>query len=202
MPFGRCPVWKASRLADGAVTSVRTWKSGVSASQNSIFLRSGNEGNEVTQTPEELKARLLHCEWWNIAELVKGFCVEMPFFSVRKACSLTGTQGGLLYWFWQKICHPWNQRCEVVNLEIELVSGAVCSIFVWTRCLASGQLRPGPRLWKCRPSMTLRSSIGFKNTWPWGYRGLLLSICVEQVVRIQSVAPSRMFLFSCDLSKA
>ena len=51
---------------------------------------------EVTQTPEELKARLLqHCEW-NIAELVKGFCVEMPFFSVRKACSLTGTQGGLL----------------------------------------------------------------------------------------------------------
>lgn len=46
--------------------------------KNSIFLRSGNESNEVTQTPEELKARLLqHCEW-NIAELVKGFCVEMP----------------------------------------------------------------------------------------------------------------------------
>ena len=60
-------------------------------------------------------------------------------------------------------------------------------------CLASGQPRPGPRLWKCRPSMTLRSSIGFKDTRPWGYIELLLSICVEQVVRIQSVAPRRMF---------
>ena len=48
-------------------------------SANSIFLRSGNE---VTQTPEELKAaRLLqHCEWWNIVELLKGCFVECRSF--------------------------------------------------------------------------------------------------------------------------
>lgn len=143
-----------------------------------------------------------HGEWWNIAELVKGFCVEMPkcrSFLSGKPAAWQAHREGFFSDSDKKIVIPGTKG---VNLEIELVSGAVCSIFVWTRCLASVQLRPGPRLWKCRPSMTLRSSIGFKHTWPWGYRGLLLSICVEQVVRIQSVAPRRMFLFSCDLSKA
>ena len=137
----RCPVWKASRLADGAVTSVRlTWKSGVSA------VRPSAETDLHFSKVREWG----HSDTWG---------VEGTALAALGVVEHSGTRERLL-------CGNAVLFCQE-SLQPDRHTGRA-SLVILTKNKPSYFCLDGPRLWKCRPSMTLRSSIGFKNTWPWG----------------------------------